>query len=90
MWAVVIAVVVVVVLLVGLVRWPAACWARQPRRLPGPGHAARSTVEIAKGASLTQIGETLAAADVVKSADAFVKAAKANDNAVQIQPGTYR
>ena len=35
------------------------------------------------------MGETLAAAGVVASSEAFVEAAEANDNAVQIQPGTY-
>lgn len=88
-WAVVIAVVVVVVLLIGLVKVASGLLGGNgPDDYPGPG-SGQVTVEIAKGASLTQMGETLAAADVVKSSDAFVKAAKANDNAVQIQPGTY-
>ena len=88
-WAVVIAVIVVVVLLVGLIKVASGLLGGDgPDDYPGPG-TGQVTVEIAKGASLTQIGETLAAADVVKSADAFVTAAKANDNAVQIQPGTY-
>lgn len=87
--AVVVAVVVVVALLVGVVYLAGGLLGSNGAEdYPGPG-SGEVTVEIAKGASLTQIGETLAASDVVKSADAFVAAAEANDNAVQIQPGTY-
>jgi len=48
------------------------------------------TVTIAKGSSLTAIGAALTKAGVVFNADAFVRAAGANDNAQSIQAGTYR
>lgn len=56
---------------------------------PGPG-SGEVTVEIAPGASLSAMAEVLVQADVVKSMDAFVTAAKANPDSRQIQPGTYR
>ncbi|MEZ5116916.1 MAG: endolytic transglycosylase MltG [Candidatus Nanopelagicales bacterium] len=47
------------------------------------------TVTIEDGATLRQMGETLQAAGVVQTADAFVRAAEANEDAVSIGPGTY-
>lgn len=46
-------------------------------------------VIVARGASLTAIGQALADAGVVSSASAFVEAAKANDAASTIGPGLY-
>lgn len=53
---------------------------------PGTGSV---TVVIERGMSLRAMGEALAAAGVVASADAFVDAAGANDAAGGIGPGTY-
>lgn len=55
---------------------------------PGPGHG---TVEIVvePGDSGRAIARTLADAGVVATADAFVRAARANPAAAGIQPGTY-
>ncbi|TAK69541.1 MAG: endolytic transglycosylase MltG [Actinomycetota bacterium] len=47
------------------------------------------TVEIAKGSSLRKMGEALAAAGVVKTADAFVDAADAEPKSGGIAPGAY-
>ena len=46
-------------------------------------------IRVASGDSLTAIGNTLVAADVVASADPFVDAASANPAAAGIQPGVY-
>ena len=54
----------------------------------GPG-VGSVTVVVKKGDSITAMGATLAQADVVKSADAFVSAATANEQATTIGPGTY-
>lgn len=56
---------------------------------PGPGSGS-VTVVVAPGDSGRAIGQTLAKADVVKTAGAFVDAAGADtDAAGRIQPGTY-
>ncbi len=54
----------------------------------GPGTDAVQ-VKIAKDASLTEIGNTLVEADVVKSTAAFTEAADANPKGKNIQSGTY-
>lgn len=46
-------------------------------------------VSIPAGASLGQIGNVLVEADVVKSRDAWGRAARANEEATSIQPGRY-
>ncbi len=87
--AVLVAVVVVVGLLVGVVAFAADLLGQSgPADYPGPGTGG-VTVEIANGASLSEIGAVLAAADVVASEEAFIEAAGANENSAQIQPGTY-
>ncbi|HEY8534432.1 MAG TPA: endolytic transglycosylase MltG [Micromonospora sp.] len=47
-------------------------------------------IQIKQGDSLTDVGNTLYRAGVVKSAAAFVKAANANSQSRTIQPGFYR
>lgn len=54
----------------------------------GEGTGAVS-VEVKTGDGAAAIGQTLADADVVKSADAFVNAAAADDRSLGIQPGVY-
>ncbi|MFI7547773.1 endolytic transglycosylase MltG [Actinoplanes sp. NPDC049599] len=54
----------------------------------GPGTDAVQ-VEIAKDSSLTEIGNVLVDADVVKSTAAFTQAADANPKGKNIQSGTY-
>lgn len=54
----------------------------------GPGSGSVNVV-VRKGDSITAIGSTLAEADVVKSASAFVSAAGANEASSSIGPGTY-
>jgi UPF0755 protein len=53
---------------------------------PGTGSV---RVQIADGASLTEMGNTLVTSDVVKSTKAFVNAAEANPQGKNIQSGTY-
>ena len=60
----------------------------QPGDYPGPG-SGEVTVEIEPGDSLSAMGETLAAADVVASREAFVTAAEAEPAALSIGPGRY-
>ncbi len=55
---------------------------------PGPG-SGEVRVVVAAGASGTAIGEELAGAGVVKTVDAFIKAAAADPRADGIQPGEY-
>lgn len=55
---------------------------------PGPGTGS-VTIVVKKGDSLTAMGTALAEAGVVKSADAFVSAAEANEASGTIGPGTY-
>ena len=57
-----------------------------PEDYPGPG-SGEVTVTIESGASLREIGATLAEADVVASQDAFVAAAE--ENGSTIQAGEY-
>lgn len=47
------------------------------------------SVEVKSGDGAAAIGQTLADADVVKSADAFIAAAQADDRSLGIQPGVY-
>jgi UPF0755 protein len=46
-------------------------------------------IVVARGDSLTTIGNTLAAANVIKSAQAFVDAAEVNEMSTSIGPGRY-
>jgi len=55
----------------------------------GPGVEAVQ-VQIKEDASLTDMGNTLVDADVVKSTAAFVNAADANPKGKNIRPGTYK
>ncbi|MGN9768033.1 endolytic transglycosylase MltG [Micromonospora sp. SD12] len=48
------------------------------------------TVEIKQGALIADMANALVAADVVKSAKAFIEAAEANARSKNIQPGTYK
>ncbi|MER7333751.1 MULTISPECIES: endolytic transglycosylase MltG [unclassified Micromonospora] len=48
------------------------------------------TVEIKQGALIADMADALVAADVVKSAKAFIEAAEANSRSKNIQPGTYK
>lgn len=83
-----VALLVVGALLAGVVLLAGRLLGGTPDDYPGPG-TGEVTVEIAQGATLTEMGDVLAGADVVMTAAAFVDAAKANPDAVQIQPGTY-
>jgi UPF0755 protein len=56
---------------------------------PGPG-SGEVVVEVVSGDTATDIGGTLAQADVVASAGAFTAAAAADDRSLGIQPGFYR
>ncbi len=47
------------------------------------------TVQVNQGETLSQIAESLAKADVVRSSDAFLAAAEQDDRASSIPPGTY-
>ena len=47
------------------------------------------SITVSRGDSLTQIGNTLQAADVVKSAESFTSAAANNEQSTSIGPGTY-
>jgi UPF0755 protein len=47
-------------------------------------------IEVLDGQTATDIGQTLVKADVVKSAKAFVEAAKADPRSTKIQPGFYK
>jgi len=55
----------------------------------GPGHGS-TQIRIAPGDSANTIGDTMADAGVVKSARAFVNAAKDSGKSDDIQPGVYR
>lgn len=61
---------------------------------PPPDYSGRGTgvavIEVDKGATVTRIGGTLERADVVKSSEAFVAAARDNKQATSIQPGHYQ
>lgn len=46
-------------------------------------------IQVSRGQTLTAIGQTLTEAGVVRSVDAFIDAAQANDAAASIGPGTY-
>ena len=59
-----------------------------PPDFAGPGHGATSVI-VTTGESLGQIGNTLKAAGVVKSVDAFIAATTKNLKSDTIQPGKY-
>jgi len=59
-----------------------------PADYPGPG-SGEVSVTIESGASLSEIGVTLADADVVASAEAFVAAAEEHPDGSAIQAGDY-
>ncbi|GLI01971.1 endolytic transglycosylase MltG [Phytohabitans aurantiacus] len=54
------------------------------------GGTGEVTIQVKKGDTATDIGNTLVQADVVKSAKAFVNAANENSRSANIQPGTYK
>ena len=55
----------------------------------GPGHGA-VVISVKPGDSLTVIGQTLQAAGVVKTTQAFIDAASANPKSTLVAPGSYR
>ncbi|HEY5183723.1 MAG TPA: endolytic transglycosylase MltG [Actinomycetes bacterium] len=78
----------VVVLLAGLV-WAGLSFFRGAADYPGPG-SGEVVVKVRPGDTATRIGDTLAAAGVVRSAKAFVAAATSDPNSSSIQPGSYK
>jgi UPF0755 protein len=54
------------------------------------GGTGEATVQVLDGQTLTDVGQTLQKAGVVKSAKAFVEAAKSNGNSQKLQPGFYK
>jgi UPF0755 protein len=82
---------VVVILAAGLLvgRWAlGAIRDSAPPDYPGPGSGS-VTVTVNPGDSVTTIGTTLAEADVVASAEAFVRATDGDSRANTIAPGSY-
>jgi UPF0755 protein len=69
--------------------WAGLSYFKGAADYPGPG-SGEVVVKIQPGDTATRIGDTLAAADVVASAKAFVSAAKADPNSSSIQPGQYK
>lgn len=59
-----------------------------PPDFEGPGSGSVS-ITVRSGDSLTTVGNTLKAAKVVASVDAFVEAASANPDSQSLQPGSY-
>jgi UPF0755 protein len=55
---------------------------------PGPG-VGEVTIVVQRGDSLTAIGRTLQEADVIRTVDAFLKAASLDERATTIGPGRY-
>src|SRR5581483_7070265 len=55
----------------------------------GAGHG-DVTIQVKSGDTAAAIGNTLKAAGVVESVDAFIKAAAADPAAAGIQPGSYK
>ena len=80
---------VVVVALIGFGLMTVVRWATNKPDYTGSGHG-RVTVQINAGDSVTQVGERLASAGVVRSAGAFVDAAGNDPAGGDIRPGTYR
>ena len=78
----------VVVLLAGLV-WAGLSYFKGAADYPGPG-SGEVVVKVQPGDTATRIGDTLAAAGVVRSAKAFVGAATSDPNSSSIQPGSYK
>jgi UPF0755 protein len=63
--------------------------AMEPNDFAGPG-TTPVTAQVAEGATGSTIARELAKLGVVKTAGAFVDAAKKNPDSASIQPGTYR
>jgi UPF0755 protein len=82
-------VAVVAVLVIGGIAFAAAGLFAGTADYKGAGKGS-TTVVIKPGQSLTEIGQSLVDAGVVKSKQAFVDAAKANPKSTQVAPGTYR
>lgn len=89
--AVVFLVVVVILGGLGFGGWTAVNWvlgAGAPEDYSGPG-GEPVVIEVLPGQTATQIAQTLYEADVIASAEAFIQAALANPQSVNIQPGRY-
>jgi UPF0755 protein len=82
-------VAVVVVVIIGIVAFLGAGLFAGTPDYKGAGKGS-AIVVIKPGQSLTEIGQTLLTAGVVKSKQAFVDAAKANPDSTKVSPGTYR
>lgn len=85
-------VVLVVIVAVGLLLWNAFSLVRNLGYVAdyeGPGHDTAS-ITVARGDSLTAIAGTLLDAGVVKSTDAFLRAADSDERAATIGPGVYQ
>ena len=55
---------------------------------PGPGTGSVQ-IQVISGQSVTDIGRTLKAKDVIKSVDSFLQVANADPNSSKVQPGFY-
>ncbi len=81
--------VILGIVAVGVVGVRAVARRFPPADYSGPGKGS-VVVQVRTGDTAGDIGVTLAAADVVKSADAFRRAAASDDRSRTIQPGYYR
>jgi UPF0755 protein len=82
-------VAVVVVAVVGALAFAGAGLFAGTADYKGSGHGS-AVVVIKPGQSLTDIGQTLFSAGVVKSKKAFIEATKLNPDSTKVAPGTYR
>jgi UPF0755 protein len=80
---------VAVLVLAAAAVWAGLSYFKGAADYPGPG-SGEVVVKIQPGDTATRIGDTLAAADVVASAKAFVAAATSDPNSSSIQPGQYK
>lgn len=86
--AVAIAMVVVLAVLAGVLL-TVVRWANQKPDYSGSGHG-KVVVVVRTGDSVSQVADTLAKADVVRSASAFIDAATSDPSGGDIRPGTYQ
>ncbi len=89
-WGKAVATIVVIAVFIGMVVGAYLLLRGTPNEgdYPGPG-SGEAVVVVERGASLTAIGQVLEEAGVVKTAQAFLDAAAADDRAGTIGPGEY-
>ena len=80
--------ILVLVIAMVVIAWRLVAGDSAPTDYPGPG-AGEVTVVVDRGATLTEIGQTLQESGVVLTAEAFVEATANDERSATLGPGSY-